>query len=141
LQTPSQRKRVSKLDHYDSITHVETGVTYDIGDGILISANAVKDCSLNSPMLVPEKPLSPSPRKRASASPAKSSPSKGKKKDVVDGLEHYALLGILIDLWKDETDKPMMKVHWLYRPRVAMSVWEEWETADIKFLKVRFRPV
>jgi hypothetical protein len=108
------------LDHFDTVVHRPTNERYSIGDGVLISRKAIKALSMTSPMLVPERPLAASKRKG--------------KSEIQDGLDHYDLLGILIDLWKDEADRAMMKVHWLYRPRVALHVWGDYETEDVAIL-------
>lgn len=133
--TPNRSSRarglLKNLSHYFTIerttedAHTEQ---FSVGDAVFIDPKAGKRVVGPQAVLIPTKALQ-SPTKKG----------KGKQKpdareEIDDGLEENAMIGLIVDIFEDERERPMIKVHWLYRPTLALATWKEGalEQLDVK---------
>lgn len=124
----SRSKGLTNLTHYYSCKRVnnddELEETFTIGDAVVISEQAAKDGRIVSQYLVTSKYNSTSPSKRTS-------PSKKRKRDddvrhgLEDDLDHNQVVGLIIDIYTNEREQLRVKLHWLFRPKVALMLWDQ----------------
>ena len=145
--TPSRSSRAkgnTNLQHYrgvqQRVQNARTGKVvcnqFHLGDGIIFSPSLHSSGYVHNALLL-ETRSTPLPKKKKAA--------KGKKNDQraglnADGLEFGSMVGVIIDLYADEKNDMLVKVHWLYRPKVAMSGWTEgaFEGLEVELDKVRW---
>lgn len=123
----SRAKGLVNLSHYESIERTVTetdGTTtseeFSIGDAVFLDPQAAKRVG-HQPLLIGFKSAK-SPSKKSAKGKSKSNDA---REAIDDGLNENAMIGLIIDIFENEREQPMIKVHWLYRPKLALATWVE----------------
>lgn len=129
--TPNRSSRAKglhkNLSHYYTIER-EDGQQFSIGDAVFVEPKAAKRVVGPQAVLIPMKALQ-SPTKKG-----KGKRTADARDELDDGLAEDAVIGLIVDIFEDERERPMIRLHWLYRPKLALATWKEGalEQLDVK---------